>query len=204
MLDTEGQHQQGHNVGEHLHDLGREGLALKVDLHRVTEAEQQGAGHDLRGVVPAQDGDGHRDVAAAGGHVAHEHVQLIQGQVGAAHAGQSAADEHAAVLDAVNPQAHGGRGLWVLAHHAQAQAEAGFEEDNPTHDDHSGHHKEADGLLGQNGADDGDGGKEVQGGGDGGHLGVEPLLFQMSCISRVVTARASRFSPMPLMTWLTL
>ena len=34
--------------------------------------------------------------------------------------------------------------------------------------------------------------------------GVEPLLFQMSCISRVVTARASRFSPMPLMTWLTL
>ena len=76
----------------------------------------------------------------------------------------------------MNPQAHGGRGLWVLAHHAQAQAEAGFEEDNPTHDDHSDHHKEADGLLGQNGADDGDGGKEVQGGGDGGHLGGGALV----------------------------
>lgn len=73
-------------------------------------------------------------------------------------------------------RAQGGRGLWVLAHHAQAQAEAGLEEDDPPHDHCGDHHKEADGLLGQNGADDGDGGKEVQGGGDGGHLGGGALV----------------------------
>ena len=99
--------------------------ALEARLAGVGEGEQQ-AGEDGRDRAPlAEDQRGERQVALAGAHVAHEPGTLGDRQVGAGDAGQHAVDHQRAVAQSLDGDAGRVDRGRILAHGAQAQAEAG-------------------------------------------------------------------------------
>jgi hypothetical protein len=98
---------------------------------RLEEAEEQAGAERGPGPPLGEDQRGQRDEAAPGAHVLDEARGEAGGEIGAREAAQEAADRHRGEAQPHDRDAGGVDGGRVLAHRAQAQAEAGAEEHPP-------------------------------------------------------------------------
>ncbi len=104
---------------------------LQPDGDRIEEAEQQAGRHGVPGTPLAEHQCRQRHEALARAHVGDELGGLGHRQVGAADAGQQAADDERCVAHAHHRDTGGIDRCRCLAHRPQAQAEAGTEQHPP-------------------------------------------------------------------------
>src|SRR5215475_225092 len=156
-------HQAGHgddggDVGGRQQDVGgnRDVDRGQRGLQRVGETEQQSGCRRAQRGPAAEDHRGQGDVAKAGRHVLGEGAYRAEGQVGAADAGDQAAEYDVAVPGRPHADADGvGRGR-VLADGPDAQPPSRAEQPDLHQDDHEVHDVEEDRRVEEDRPDDGD------------------------------------------------